>query len=104
MKRLGAILATAALAAAPVPGGRSPGLGRHRRHVTKTEFKKVRGGWSIKRVHNTFDTAGKQSLFMSGYQSREYKACVKPSWSIIMVDYEKKAGVWRVSSKMAMWG
>ncbi|MBY9073639.1 hypothetical protein K1X13_02275 [Nocardioides sp. WL0053] len=104
MKRLGAILATAALAAAPVLVVAAPASADTPGCVTKTEFKKVREGWSIKRVHNTFDTAGKQSMFMSGYQSREYKACVKPSWSIIMVDYEKKAGVWRVSSKMAMWG
>jgi hypothetical protein len=78
--------------------------------VTKAEFGAVAKGWSMKRVHNKFDTRGKQTWYMSGSkyfpaeQSREYRACVHPTWSSVNVDYAKKSGVWRVTSKYAYWG
>jgi len=76
--------------------------------VSKPEFNKVQKGWSITRVRNLFDVPGKQVSFISGdaysnaSQSREYKPCTQ--YSTVMIDYERKAGVWRVTSKYAYWG
>jgi hypothetical protein len=104
MKRLGAVLATAALATAPVVAGAAPASADTAGCVTKTEFRKVRNGWSLNRVHNVFDTKGTQSMFFNGYQSRDYKSCRNSEYALVSVDYEKRNGVWRVDSKFAYWG
>ena len=79
--------------------------------VSRAEFRAVKKGWSITRVHNRFDVPGKQTYYASGdaeydipaYQSREYNGC--PKYSYVSVSYEKKqGGVWRVDSKTAYWG
>ncbi len=78
--------------------------------VTKAEFKSVSKGMGIQRVHNIFDTAGKQTYYSSGSkyfpaeQWRAYKACVKPTWSSLEVDYKRKNGKWVVTAKYAYWG
>lgn len=78
--------------------------------VTKAEFKSVSKGMGLKRVHNILDTAGKQTYYSSGskyypaVQWREYKACVKPTWSSVNVDYKRKNGRWVVTNKSAYWG
>jgi hypothetical protein len=75
--------------------------------VTKQEFRRVEKGWAIKRVHRLFDTKGNQTYFASGSpyypaeQWREYRPC--PKYSYVTVDYKKRQGVWRVSSKSAYW-
>ncbi len=104
MRRFGAVLATAALAVAPIMASAAPASADTEGCVTKTEFRKVSKGWALKRVHRVFDTAGKQSFFYSGYQTRDYKPCRNPDFSFVMVDYEKRNGVWRVTSKSAYWG
>lgn len=72
--------------------------------VTKREFRKVHNGMSKTRIHRILDTRGKQSsIFTSGgdrYESREYRSCRAPSWSMVSVDYENN----RVSGKFAYWG
>ena len=102
MKRLGAVLGTVALAAAPLAVA-APASADTENCVSRLEFKKVQKGWSMKRVHRVFDVGGKQYYFYSGYQGREYRACQSPEYSIVNVDYVKKAGVWRVESKFAYW-
>jgi hypothetical protein len=78
--------------------------------VTKAEFQAAVKGWSIQRVHNKFDTHGAQEWFFSATaytpaeQTRECRACAHPSYSLVSVDYEKRSGVWRLTSKMAFWG
>lgn len=79
--------------------------------VSKREFKAVRDGWSIKRVHNKFDIKGTQDWFTDGYddpefgwpdeQGRRYRACTK--FGTVYVDYERVKGVWRVNRKSAYW-
>lgn len=72
--------------------------------VTKSEFRNVSRGMSKTRVHNIFDTSGRQTYFSSGYgtryESREYKACVHPRWSFIDVSFKNG----KVDSKSAYWG
>ena len=102
MRRFGAVLATAALAVAPIMASAAPASADTEGCVTKTEFRKVSKGWALKRVHRVFDTAGKQSFFYSGYQTRDYRPCRNPDFSFVMVDYEKRNGVWRVTSKSAL--
>lgn len=67
--------------------------------VSKAEFKKVKDGMRMKRVHRIFDTAGKQSFVMDSYQSREYKACTS-TYGFVMVDFDHR----KVESKTAFWG
>ena len=100
-KIFAAVAATAALTlSAPV----APAVADTAGCVTKDEFKKVSKGMTMTKVHNIFDTKGSQSMSGYGMQFRDYKACVKPSWSIVSVDYEKKDGVWKVTGKLALWG
>ncbi|HZC51408.1 MAG TPA: hypothetical protein VE441_02780 [Mycobacterium sp.] len=99
----GVMLAPTAVSVAPAMAD-TPGC------VTKAEFHSVAKGWSMTRVHNRFDTAGRQSWFFgataysAAEQGREYRACHHPTYSIIEVDYKKKSGTWRVTSKSAYWG
>ena len=77
--------------------------------VTRFEFSLVKNGWGKSRVHRLCDTVGRQTSYYSGYgsyQSREYKACVHPTWSYVNVDYKwsRAAGVWKVEGKSAYWG
>lgn len=67
--------------------------------VSKAEFRKVTHGMTKTRVHRIFDTAGKQSFVMGGYESREYKTCTS-RYGFVYVDYDHK----KVDSKSAFWG
>jgi hypothetical protein len=99
-KILAASAATAALLlAAPV----APASADTKGCVSKTEYKKVRDGWTISRVSNVFDTKGSQTFSGYGYQSREYKACTS-AYGFVNVDFQKKNGTWKVESKAAYWG
>jgi hypothetical protein len=81
--------------------------------VSKAEFRSVSRGFSKKRVHRVFDVRGRQSYFFGGtaysrpQQGREYRACTH--WwrggphGTVYVDYRKRRGVWRVTSKDAFW-
>lgn len=81
------------------------------RCVSKAEFRSVRDGWSISRVHNRFDIKGQQDWYTDGYddpdygwpdaQGRSYRACTR--YGTVYVDYERIGGEWRVSSKSAYW-
>ncbi len=77
--------------------------------ATKGEFKAVEKGWSKTRVANRLDIGGKQTYYFSGtkysnaMQGRDYKPCTG-DYSYISIDFEKKKGVWRVTSKSAYWG
>ena len=110
MRRPGAALMTGTLLIAPLTIA-SPAAADTPGCVTKAEFKTVKKGWGMARVHRVFDTKGKQVLFISGteyfpaMQSREYKACKKPKWSWVSVDFQKKPGrPWRLTGKSAYWG
>lgn len=97
-----ASLVTAAMAVAPMMVS-APATAATAGCVTKAEFHKVTHGMSRTRVKRIFGTDGKQSFFYTGYQSRDYKSCFDPKWSSVSVDFRKRSGVWRVSSKMAFW-
>ena len=100
-KFLAALAATAALTlSAPV----TPAVADTDGCVAKAEFKKVSKGMRINRVHNIFDTKGKQTMSGYGMQFREYKTCTNPQWGFVTVDYQKKGGVWKVTGKFAYWG
>ena len=77
---------------------------RGSRCVTKSEFRKVKRGMKMKRVHRIFDTRGKQSYFYTiggdRYTGREYKACHHPKWSLVSVDFKNG----RETGKFAYWG
>ena len=53
--------------------------------VTRGEYKKVKKGWSKKRVKRVFDTGGKLFSDFSGTTTRKYKAC---GGGTVYVDYE----------------
>jgi hypothetical protein len=94
-----AVVTVASLALVPTASADTPGC------VTKTEFRKVHQGDSIRRVHRIFDTKGKQSAYSSGggyaFQIRDHKGC--PTYSFVSISYERKGGIWRLDSKSAVW-
>jgi hypothetical protein len=72
--------------------------------VTRSEFRRVHNGMAKARIHRLLDTNGRQSsVYTIGrdrYESREYRACHRPRWSLISVDYTNG----RVDGKFAYWG
>ena len=101
-KTLAGALTAVALVAGPVAIAAAPAEAAGSAVVTKSEYRKIRKGMSITRVHRIFDTRGKQSFHMSGYQSREYRTTKR--YGFVMVDFERRGGEWKVSSKAAFWG
>lgn len=93
----GGLIVTAVPASADTPN-----------YVSKAEFRRVHKGMTMRRVHRIFDVRGKQTYYDSASpwwpaeQWREYSG--RSRWSYIEVDYKKRRGVWRVSSKNAYWG
>ena len=79
------------------------------RCITKTEFRAVTKGTSMARAQSIIDYKGSQeyyfdaTAFSRASQTRSFKACGS-SYGEAYVDFEKKAGVWRVTSKWAYWG
>ncbi|CAA9356521.1 MAG: hypothetical protein AVDCRST_MAG34-2136 [uncultured Nocardioidaceae bacterium] len=73
--------------------------------VSKAEFRAVKMGWGMPRVHNRFDIKGQQTYVGYGYQNREYRACTKSYGyhGTVWVDYERSNGKWKVSGKYAAW-
>jgi hypothetical protein len=75
--------------------------------VTRTEFRNVEKGMRIGRVHDRFDTNGRQDYYWSATsyspaaQGRHYNACTR--YGTVYVDYERRNGVWKVTSKSAYW-
>jgi hypothetical protein len=85
--------ATAPLLIAPPASADSPGC------VTRSEFRAVRNGWNLHRVHNKFDTSGRLEFASGAYKSREYRPCNNPRYSYVSVSYDHG----RVYSKSAYW-
>ena len=88
----------AALALAGVAQADTPGC------VTKSEYRHVHTGDSIRRVHRIFDTRGQlqEKGTSGGYPAklRIYKACRSAPYPALAVAYEKKTdGVWRLVAK-----
>lgn len=88
----------AALALAGVAQADTPGC------VTKSEYRHVHKGDSIRRVHRIFDTRGRlqEKGTSGGYPAklRIYKACRSAPYPAVAVAYKKKAdGVWRLVAK-----
>jgi hypothetical protein len=88
----------AALALAGVAQADTPGC------VTKSEYRHVHKGDSIRRVHRIFDTRGRlqEKGTSGGYPAklRIYKACRSAPYPAVAVSYKKKAdGVWRLVAK-----
>ncbi len=95
-KSFAAVMTTLAVALAPILIS-APAHADTPDCVTKSEFRAVKKGWSMKRVHNRFDVAGRL-VFQSGtYKSREYRPCRNPRYSYISVNYNRG----RVYSKSA---
>ena len=75
------------------------------RCVSRKEYRAVKKGWTMPRVHDRFDVKGRRAFIMDGYQSREYRACTVSSGvhGTVWVEYERSGGTWRVTNKMAVW-
>lgn len=82
------IAAGLTLGTAPAAVADTPGC------VTKGEYKKVRKGMTVAKVHRIFDTKGKVTASGSSagsrWQFREYDPCVGDGW--VDVDYDKEHG------------
>lgn len=76
-----AVVATPILISAPAEAG-TPGC------VTKSEFRAVKKGWSMERVHHRLDTSGRLVSQSGAYRSREYRACRHPRFSYISLSYD----------------
>ena len=100
MKKLLIALATSIALLAPVAVAAPASASEA--YVTKAEFKQVKKGMPLAKVHRIFDTKGKQSFIGYGYQSREYKTASE--YGFVMIDFKKRNGVWRLQSKSAFWG
>ncbi len=100
-----------------VPGAASAVTGDagYSRYVTHQEFRNVRKGMSMARVHQTFDIKGKQTAYFGGYkcgtyygfcpsQDRDYRT--KSRWGSVTVTYAWKPSTrtWVLDSKYAFWG
>jgi hypothetical protein len=96
MKKIMAALASGVIASLGVVGYATPAQADHD-CVTRTEFRNIRNGYSMERVHNIFDVRGQLSYSYSGYVSRDYNAC--GPYNGVSVGYERKNGVWRVVDK-----
>lgn len=72
--------------------------------VTRTEFSKVVRGMTMPRVHRIFDTRGVENFRGFGSTTREYTPCTDREWGFVNVSYERRGGLWRVTSKFAYWG
>ena len=71
--------------------------------VNRREYRRVERRMLKKRVHNIFDTDGRQtSHFTIGgdsYQSREYNTCTS-RWGFVSIDYKNG----KVTGKFVYWG
>jgi hypothetical protein len=74
--------------------------------VTRSEYRRVHDGDSMGRVHRLFGSTGKKVAEYSGYgyasQTRQYRVC-SSSWGLVMVNYDREYGTWRLSYKSAYW-
>jgi hypothetical protein len=72
--------------------------------ITKQEFRKVHRGMSKAKVRRIADTGGRQQSFFTigraRYETREYRSCRSPRWSIVSVDFKNG----RMNGKFAYWG
>ncbi|WP_205473676.1 hypothetical protein [Nocardioides sp. SYSU D00038] len=119
-------LATSSAAAAPRPAVAPPsaagepvaaapvldrGRPRNKPAVTREEYRRVRRGMSIARVHKVFGTAGKRTGLIAAdpaagqpaQQSREYRV-QGSKWGFVTVYYVQGSGSWVVTRKAAYWG
>ncbi len=97
MKKVIASLATGAVASFGVVAIAPPAEAHTHDCVTRSEFRKIRDGFSMTRVHRIFDVRGRLGYAYDGFRSRDYNACGK--YNGVSVDYERRNGVWRVESK-----
>lgn len=102
MKKTIASLATGAVASFGVVAIVPPAEAHTHDCVTRTEYRKIRNGFSMDRVHRIFDVRGRLSYGSSGYVSRDYNACGR--YNYVSVSYERDNGVWRVDYKSAYFG
>ena len=109
------VLALAASGAALAPQSAMAEVVEHRakvskKVVTKAEYRRIKKGMAIAKVHRIFGTSGKQSFIIDGVpeydiadvQQRSYKTPSK--YGTVSVTYERLRGGWKVDSKMAFWG
>ncbi len=100
-KRFAAVVLSATIASSGLilaaPAAQASGC------VTKNEYGRVKMGFRKKRVHNIFETGGKQtSQYVIGgtfYQDREYKTCIS-KWGFVSIGFKNG----KVDSKYAYWG
>ena len=65
--------------------------------VTRREFRRVRRGMRIERVHRIFDTRGRLGSVILGSVTRDYNACTR--FGAVSITYERR----RVVSKFAIF-
>ncbi len=81
----------------PVAQADSPGC------VKKPEFRKAKRGMTTERIKRIFDTNGSQTFQGFGYQQREYATCGS-QYGFVFIDFNRRAGKWKMSGKTAYWG
>lgn len=102
MRKTLASLAAGAVASFGIVAAAPPAEAHTHDCVTRTEFRKIRQGFSMDRVHRIFDVRGRFTSGGGGYVSRDYNACGR--YNFVTVNYERRNGVWRVDSKYAYFG
>ncbi len=92
-----ALVGSTAVVASPAEAGSS-------RCVDRGEFKKIKRGFPKKRVHNVFDTAGRQTSFYTigraRYEDREYKPCTSRKYGFVSIYFKNG----KVTDKYVYWG
>ncbi len=97
MRRAFASLAAGAVASFGLTVLATPAEAHTHDCVTRTEFRKIRNGFSLPRVHRIFDVRGRFSYGGGGDMARDYNACGR--FNGVTIYYERRNGVWRVDDK-----
>jgi hypothetical protein len=107
MKKLVTSLALTATLAAPTAVltalNASPADAGGSACATRTEFRNVHRGMTEGRVTRIFDSRGRVSFQGSGYKSKEWNTCTS-QYGFVWVDFERRNGAFRVTTKTAFWG
>lgn len=109
-KSIATVLAAFSLAALTVLGA-APAQAHTVPCVSKAEFGNVTRGMRMARVHRIFDIRGTQEYYFgatpysNAEQYRHYRSCTH-SFGVhgdVYVDYERRSGIWYMTSKDAFW-
>jgi hypothetical protein len=72
--------------------------------VDRAEYRQIKKGTGIKKVHRVLNTKGRQTMSGFGMQFRDYKACTDREYGFVSLTFERKRGAWVLQDKFAYWG